>query len=501
MKNKFHWLLFFVAFIKTALFSFIGFGLLDEGESLHNAMRILQGGLPYRDFFAIFPPLDNYFFAYIFSLVGPSVVLPRLVMSIVFSVGIVFCFLFLKKISSTLISLAVCTIILFSDLNAERLFFFTPVFLALYLIFKNKTFSNKSLFIGGLLLGLVATFRSDIPASYLIGIVVVITLFSKQKLKNIITIGFGFSLPLFFVAMFLFKNNLISLGIESMVYKSVEITKLHSIPFPSITSLIPKSFALSSIFESFVALVGYSILGVYLFVAGFLFSSRNKFKEFKIPISLLVAGVLAFPYLFGRSDLGHMIKGGMPAILLASFTAKEIIKKTKFVGLAGLTIFCFLVVTLLMGESFYWIRLNNTKILAGNYTLMLNEKYVSGSTAPSSTSLANAVSFIKLHSDEGDHVLILPYMAGIYFLSDRLSPTVFNNVLNGFITSEEQEKEFIASVEDANVKVVIYDPINGPKMKVKEFPKYNSLIDSYLRNHYHTVKETPEGWLFMLKNE
>ena len=121
--------IFAIALIKTVFLSHFGFGLLDEGESLHNATRILNGEVPYRDFFAIFPPLDNYFFAGVFSLFGKSVLMPRLIMSIIFSIGTVFAFLIIKKLTTIRYALLTTLIIIVIELNAERLFFFTPIWL------------------------------------------------------------------------------------------------------------------------------------------------------------------------------------------------------------------------------------------------------------------------------------------------------------------------------------------------------------------------------------
>jgi hypothetical protein len=92
-------------------------------------------------------------------------------------------------------------------------------------------------------------------------------------------------------------------------------------------------------------------------------------------------------------------------------------------------------------------------------------------------------------------------MAGLYFLADRPSPTIYNNVLNGFITSEKDQNAFIEQLKIKNVKVVVYDRRNGPKMRVNKLAQYNTDIDQYLLENYHSIKETPEGWLFMLKNE
>jgi hypothetical protein len=50
----------------------------DEGLALFNAMRIMQGDIPFQDFWAIYPPGQSYALAAVFSLFGTDVAVARL---------------------------------------------------------------------------------------------------------------------------------------------------------------------------------------------------------------------------------------------------------------------------------------------------------------------------------------------------------------------------------------------------------------------------------------
>src|SRR5688572_17262355 len=54
-----------------------GFNLLDEGFVLHVAERVLQGQVPYRDFFTQLTPGAFVALAAVFSITGPSVMVGR----------------------------------------------------------------------------------------------------------------------------------------------------------------------------------------------------------------------------------------------------------------------------------------------------------------------------------------------------------------------------------------------------------------------------------------
>ena len=88
-------------------------------------------------------------------------------------------------------------------------------------------------------------------------------------------------------------------------------------------------------------------------------------------------------------------------------------------------------------------------------------------------------------------------MAGLYFLADRPSPTQYNNLLAGFITSETEQRAFIYEIESKKVRIVVYDPDNGPKMQTTKMQDYNAIIHEYLMEEFQLVEQTEEGWLFM----
>ena len=134
---------------------------------MHNAQRILEGDIPYRDFFAIFPPMDNYYFALIFKLFGESVLIPRIISSIIFSFTPVLIFLICKRFAPTKLSTIPAILITFSDVNIERLYIFTPIFLGVYLYLQAVNRKKKWLFgWSGFMLGLSSLIRLDIPGTF-----------------------------------------------------------------------------------------------------------------------------------------------------------------------------------------------------------------------------------------------------------------------------------------------------------------------------------------------
>lgn len=473
--KKIFWIIFFISLIKAILFSHLGFGLLDEGESLHNATRISNGELPYEDFFAIFPPLDNYLFAFIFQIFGKSVIAPRIVMSIIFSFAPATIFLILSKYVKKYIAIFPAILLIFLDLNVERLYFLTPIFAAVLII-------NRYPFISGSLLGFASLIRADLPGTYLIGLGIVLLI--SKKLRELVKLGLGYMIPIGLMVLWLYSKNILGLFLEFAIKRSVIITKLHDLPISTVDfSSIPRSY------EAFVL---YLILGIYL-----LFLIKNIWKKKNIFIGFFISGVLALPYVFGRTDMGHIIKGGIPALFLSAYFLDKL-KSNQLKFIFYSIIFIIFVANIF--QHFWWIRFNNVSINIGGYDLRINSSYVSNSTVVSAETMKNSVEFLK-ETQDTEKVLALPYLAGIYFLADRQPPVEFNNLLNGFVISVEEENEFIKKIEAADVKRIVYTPETGPKMKNRLLKEYNPIIHKFIMDNFMVKKQTPEGWLLMERND
>ena len=149
----------------------------------------------------------------------------------------------------------------------------------------------------------------------------------------------------------------------------------------------------------------------------------------------------------------------MPFLVLGVFLLKNTRNVKTRIILHGLIIGLFVAA---ISQSVWWIHFNDHKIQIVDQTFNLNSKYPANSTKPSAESLKRSATFLRENSTSTESVLVLPYMAGLYFLSHRSSPTQFNNLLAGFITTEEEQLEFIDKIEKNNVKVVVYESQQRP---------------------------------------
>ena len=299
--------------------------------------------------------------------------------------------------------------------------------------------------------------------------------------------------PLAILIVWLIRNNILSEFLFSQLNTPLQITRSYSLPFPSITDLIPKNLEPSSLFHSYETYVLYCLLSIYLVFFVFLFKSWKKtWKDHPEPILLAIIGILTAPYMFGRTDLGHIVKASIPVFIIGPFVIDKLLKKKIFLLIPVSLIFVG-IMQALWSNSFY-----NTSIQTKNGSIRLNENWPKGSVLISASTVNKAVEFIEKNSVQGDQIFTAPYMAGLYFITNRPSTSYVGNVFYTYIPDEEKFVKDLSS--KVSPKVVIYDPENGPNNEggIKQMKSYYPLLDRYILENFETVYGSPEGWLFMV---
>jgi len=152
-----------------------------------------------------------------------------------------------------------------------------------------------------------------------------------------------------------------------------------------------------------------------------------------------------------------------------------------------------------LGQVFWSNKFYNTPVKTINGTINLNKQWPAGTILIPAKTIEQALNFINLNTSNNDQIFVSPYMAGLYFLSDRPSKSYEGNILYSYVPNED---EFVESLESLNIKVVIYDPENGPQGPNLELKKLRNIypkIDRYIMDNFKTMEKSPEGWLFMVQ--
>ncbi len=500
-------IVFSIAIIKAIFFSFYGFGLVDEGQSLHNSLKIFSGLLPYKDFFAVFTPLHYYIYALPLAAFNNNLVAPRIFESVIFAFTPVLIYLILQKFVDRMIAVFPAILIIFLNVNVDRLYFLTLLLLGIMLLFRALEGKNYSrYFLSGLVFGISTLFRLDLSVVFFASIFFVLLITNsfdpvhilKFEAKKFGFYSLGFLLPIVVMLIWLISQGITTDFIQNTIIDSVAITKRHHVPFPSPLSLIPIPISLSKLSLTYSAIYGYAILLTYL-LSLFLYRSIKDTMVRRQIAYFIIAGLLALPYIFGRSDMGHFVKGAIPFLFLSTWILSESVKRHRKTLILGFMALYSAIFIGAFSESYLWINLNNTKVQIGNNTLRVNRAYIENSTLPSASTLKDSSEFLR-SAPQNSSVLVFPYMAGLYYLGGKTSPIRFDNLLPGYIKDSGQ-KDIINKISQSNVSFIIYDPVHGPEMENNSFENYEPEIHKYIMENYKVIKTSPEGWLYLIKNE
>lgn len=484
-------LIFLLALIKGIYFSHFGLNFYNYGETLHNATRILNGEILYRDIWALFPPGFTYFPALIFKVFGKNLLIIRYAESFLFAVLISIIVLLAKEFLSKRMLILLAVVLIFSDINTYLLFPYVFFYAALLLaILYLKSRHSYLIFLSGLTVGLGFLFRHDLAIITVLTIGFLLIVSDKVRSAG----------PAFFLS--LLGVVLPTLVFIKKIWSLKEFIYLALVKAPQISKALSPGFNIKSILAldlSYAYALRIFTLWFYLvYISVYLLIILKLIKEPKrkiVILSLFVFGLLQIPHAISVFEMGHLVKAGIPAIILGFYLVQEGMRPKKRISSRLLLlspIMLFLAGNLVM--SAWWINFNDTEVNFSSGSVYLNSRYVIGSTLPSSNTIKNSIIFIQENTKESDYIFVAPYHAILYFLAGRKDPSRFNNFVPRLV-SESEEAEVIRSIEAKRVKIVVYDPVNAPHGK--KFADFNPQIHNYLMENFEVVQKTPEGWLFM----
>lgn len=158
----------------------------DDGVLLYGAERVLAGDIPYRDFYFIYTPGNIYLLAFIFKIFGPSIIIQRILNSIICFFILVTTYLMARKIiKSFYAQLIVIFLTLFciwfwilckpEHVNS----IFTLIRNLFYKLLKKEI--KSYLIISGLFIGLAGIFRCDFALYTFLAATITLIIFEFKK--------------------------------------------------------------------------------------------------------------------------------------------------------------------------------------------------------------------------------------------------------------------------------------------------------------------------------
>lgn len=432
-----------------------GIVLYDEGYYTHIAQRILNGEVPYKDFFLQFTPLYFYILAFSYKVFGTQILVGRF-LTLFICIGILFTvFKILGKFRLNPLKpkiIATLSIISFGfplinnpSILAWISVLFCLIIILSYLIwFENKNKKNSIVFLSFIGLSLAASFltKQNLGLYFLIAtnIFIFLTLTNLiQKVKSLFIVNAVFLFSVLIVFLYFFSNQVGLNQIFEIVNFNKRYLSVYSFSYPALSFLLQPT----GIFK---------LLPYYLpiiFIVFWIYAFLKKAKNLPVFYFSLLPLVGFFGTVYPTSDLLHVYPfyGIFLVSSLVFFSQKHINKIWLSLMIVSIGIGFYLT----LFREYYRYQ---PPYLSQNYELNLPKTQGILIDKPLAQSLTTLYSFIGKNTNEGDYILSYPFSPMLYFIFEKQNPSRFSIYFPGYLTTK-QEEEVIRELKKRKVKYII----------------------------------------------
>jgi hypothetical protein len=473
-------------------------GLYDEGFSLTNALRLLHGDVPHRDYWAAYPPGTSLVLAAAFAITEPALWVARVV-NLGWTMLLLGAFaVLLSRFAGLGASLAATVIAAFwVSASLYPSYSVTPalglVFTALALMVVGIGRDSRAITVaGGVVAGLIVLFRHDFSGYLFVSI-------SAALGAAIITAGSdpariaGMRNTLRFLASFLATTLLVLLVMlafsgwedfidQAIVFPATGMRANRFLPYPGLLEFVGawKTRWLLAWLAPLVVVTGIVVLRI-----------ARADRDFRR--SLAIGTVAAMSLLLtlqahNRLDMPHAAPSMVLAtgflVMLASGMPRAAPRTCRIVawGLAGVLAGFSLHATagyLNLGEAWHCIRSPQA------------------AACPRIDSRqTETVDYIRKHYRPHEpvfvgntrHDRIFVNDASLYFLLDRPIPVRWNEMHPGIVTTREVQQAIVRQLEEGRVDVVVLADMPEPgERNASAASSGVFVLDEYLRDNFRPV--------------
>lgn len=492
----------------------------DEGIAAYGAVRILDGGIPYRDFWTLYAPGEFYLLAIIFKIFGISLNVTRLFAITILALTVCSIYLLIKRLCSKLfgiLAFLLSLVWLKSYMVYNRpgqlamLFFILCSFSLINFINSGR---NKWLIITGILSGVIGFFRQDFGFYIFTSIFLIILLkqlnYYREKewkiklsliLKDELYLLLGCFIIILPLLIYLTVNSALKEFISDAVVFPVTIyPKVRDLPFPEL---------------KVKNLIFYLPLFVFLLTSIRLlfYNWRLKIKDI-IPwltLFFLFSGLGLFNYTNTRTCMTHLLPTMIPGILLFILLfynlLENLTRKVRYLykSLIWVTasLICFILLFYLTKPSFLiYAKYPNfiPEIQKKDGFININRAQGFYDDLGLVKSLTLAIQYIQNNTGQDEkifvgnlrHDKVVNSDVMFYFLSQRHSAAKYYELHPGLTNTPKIQKEIISDLIKAKVRYIVL--WSGSKLKEdepNESGKSSGIVDldNFIQKNYKTEKD------------
>ncbi|NIM19612.1 MAG: hypothetical protein GTO51_04430 [Candidatus Latescibacteria bacterium] len=471
-----------------------GLSIYDEGLCVYGAVRVLDGDLPYRDFWTIYAPGQFYVLAGLFKLFGAYLIVERIWSAIV-ALSIVFLTYLLSKsfVHQTYALLAALMALIWLGsgryfaipMHPALLFSLLGTYFVIRYLFEAR---NMWLFLAGISVGITTVLRHDFGFYSFVSIVLIIiglnvsgevkastTLDkSSRTFKSVVPFLAGLTVVLIPTSILLVSAVPVNdLRYDLISFPLTVFPKVRALPYPA---PIPNPLFVLSGQISFVPYAKeifyrapfYASISIY---AAALISLRSQIrrrgtaadrKKVWGVIIFLVTSIVLHHNARVRTDTLHLVPALVMASILFSMLLSEISRMRKYRGVCWFLAFLFCFFAL---SRPVWRTLQRaTRIGSSTSSLSVRlDRFWGMRWDPEEIDYLKAIDFVRANVPKNQklfvgnvrHDRIFVNDILFYFLSERHSATKYHELHPGLATTERIQQEIIGDLDSHNVGIIV----------------------------------------------
>ena len=482
-------------------------GFFDEGLTVYGATRILNGDMPYRDFWSLYAPGEFYLLAGIFKLFGASIVVERIATVAIEALFACFVYLLVKKFIFSYSALAVWMLTLawlrvrmpYSRPMTTALLFFAIASLGM----ANFIFTKKLrwLVVSGVFTGITALFRQDIGFYLSISTFLTISalryheiythkkawlLWIKKSFSAYIVYCLGVVLIIAPMIFYFISKAAVSNFVSSAIIFPIKV-------YPKVRYL---SFPNMLIF--YLPLLIFFIIIIYL--TFYMKGNEIKLQKKWLILFCLFCGIFFFNYSRMRFDMRHLLPTMIPAIILLGFLASIIMDKfyvryrqslKLIINLVGLIL---LVVAIIPKAKVLFEHIQHP-----GPELKLSRARGCYDQMEFSIDQQAAIQYIQERTSFNEKIFVgnLRYdrivMNDImfYFLSERHSATVYHELHPGLVTTKDVQEKIIKDIKKSGVRYIVCWTGDGKNVEANESNKSSGIteLEDFIQRNFKLIRK------------
>lgn len=508
----------------------------DLAEYLNNPLRVINGELPYRDFWLLFSPGEVFLPAFIYKVFGLNINI-LLIFSVVITAFVgIFSFLLGRLIFRDNFFAMISAILVFFNgithylgYTYIHMYFLLLLISAFFFIKYLRDNSAIELFLTGIFVGFAFLFKLYEVGAAFLAFLLIIFIHSKIDAKT-------FSHSIKSIAVFC-SGVLFVVGITSFALIEIWQPMVKEIAIESLshgTSMNRPYFTNSISYLGLILtdLKGIGEIGGYFYVAKIFYHLANfinvtlshllpfllvgisiwylvgkklKKSDKVVVLFFLLWGMFTFPKALGRSDMSHLAPSITPLFFLLIFLLQESIKKFKEnkTSLEKLITYGFVIITLLLlipvpltfANAGYALAKSHYEVSTEYGTLLLSNE--------SEAKDINAViSFINENTKEGDYIFVTPWFAPpFYALTNRKNPTYYDSLIDLVARpSDEKQIKVCNDLLNKDTKLIIhYADWGFDNKKELQFLYTCPILQRCIEDNFELREKYGHYWIYVPK--